>query len=616
MLMFGTVALRPAGQRRRRRRSKAQRAGRARGLKPQAVSMQRLAGATVLRMMTFAETGLPQGPTASPAGAQAPPAPEPRLPYPPRFRWLRRLSVLCALVAAGLVGLRVWWGWEAQRRLQRALDPIVAAGDPVDGPQMNAAAIPPEHNAAAYLKAASAAIVFPDTPASTSYSFTVPPYGNQWDSLAEQSVKKNARVFPLVRRARDFAEADWGTRMKRPIIATLLPHLNDVRQLANVLGDAALYAHFRGDDAAALETVRDVRHEARVVGREPFVVCHLVGVGIEMLAQARLQVIASRLRVAPGDVRPRPADVAAPAGSATGPFPSAARAQLPRPASGAQVRTLIAELLDDRDVAEALRRAFAGERASQLDMADWFGESSHALRPMFQLDALRMLEQDGVLLEAAVQPNWPAAGAVLARGAARKPVPAPAAAGAAWFGARPVPPKRVPIDYARVLSSNLVGGTGTGRAIQLHMRMRSERRMSAVSLAAQLYRTDHGDWPPSLEALVPQYLPQVPRDAVAAGDAPLRYLLVKGGLPDGSDRPLVYSVGVNGVDDTVGGAALPAAPCYEWQNNRDEWRDLTRWTPFVATMRPTTQRASAPTSAPSPQAGDDESNEADDPRED
>jgi hypothetical protein len=537
-----------------------------------------------------------------------PTVPEPTYPYPPRWWWLKRVAASVAAIAVALLALRLGWGWEADRRLRRALEPIVAAADPVNGQQLNPAAVPAEQNAAAYLKAGFNAITFNDSPSSTSYSFTFPPYGNTWDSLAEQSVKKNAKVFPLVRRARAFEQADWGTRMQRPIIATLLPHLNNARQLANVVGDAALYAHFRGDDAAALETVRDVRHEARVVDREPFLVSHLVGVGIDMLAQARLQVIASRLRVAPEG-----ATAVAP----PGPYPSAARAQLPRPATRAQVRALIEELLEDRESAEALHKAFAAERASQLDMADWFGEFSPALRPMYQLDAMRMLEQDEVLLEAAAQPNGPAAAAVLARGAARKPLPGPPPAGAAWFGGAATPPKRVPIDYARVLSSNLLGGSGMGRAIQQDMRLRSERGMSAVSLAAQVYRADHGGaWPASIEPMVPRYLPRVPRDAMAAGNPPLGYVLVKGGLPDGSDRPLVYSVGTNGVDDTANGATPPPTPCYDWQNNRDEWRDLTRWTPYLGTTRPATAPTAAPASAPSSQAADDQPDKADDPRKD
>jgi hypothetical protein len=70
--------------------------------------------------------------------------------------------------------------------------------------------------------------------------------------------------------------------------------------------------------------------------------------------------------------------------------------------------------------------------------------------------------------------------------------------------------------------------------------------------------------PPSIEALVPAYLPEVPRDAGAKGNQPLRYLVIKGGLPDGANRPLVYSAGANGVFDTRGPQSVPSDPFYGW----------------------------------------------------
>jgi len=67
--------------------------------------------------------------------------------------------------------------------------------------------------------------------------------------------------------------------------------------------------------------------------------------------------------------------------------------------------------------------------------------------------------------------------------------------------------------------------------------------MAAVALAIGWYRVDHaGQFPPALDALVPKYLPSVPPDPMAAGGQPLRYLAR-------DDDSIVYSVGVNGIDD-------------------------------------------------------------------
>ena len=56
-------------------------------------------------------------------------------------------------------------------------------------------------------------------------------------------------------------------------------------------------------------------------------------------------------------------------------------------------------------------------------------------------------------------------------------------------------------------------------------------------IAAELYRLDHGDYPTSLDALVPNYLATLPKDTFSG-----KALLFKS-LPSGV---LIYSVGPNG----------------------------------------------------------------------
>jgi hypothetical protein len=69
-----------------------------------------------------------------------------------------------------------------------------------------------------------------------------------------------------------------------------------------------------------------------------------------------------------------------------------------------------------------------------------------------------------------------------------------------------------------------------------------------VAIALELYRRNHGEWPASLESLVPQWLPNVPRDRFDGN--PLRYRLIDG-------EPVVYSIGTDRDDD--GGRAAIAA---------------------------------------------------------
>lgn len=92
---------------------------------------------------------------------------------------------------------------------------------------------------------------------------------------------------------------------------------------------------------------------------------------------------------------------------------------------------------------------------------------------------------------------------------------------------------------------------GRGSAI-----LSARLRVALTALAAQAYRADAGHYPATLDALVPDYLPEVPRDPFV--DAPLRTIArdpisrhhPASRQPPGGARELtIYSVGPDGVDD-------------------------------------------------------------------
>jgi len=78
------------------------------------------------------------------------------------------------------------------------------------------------------------------------------------------------------------------------------------------------------------------------------------------------------------------------------------------------------------------------------------------------------------------------------------------------------------------------------RIVETIHRVQSERDMAAMSLAAHVYQHKHGRWPETLEELKTE-LPRLPLDPWGDGKQTLGYALIRGGLPDGLDRPLVYS---------------------------------------------------------------------------
>lgn len=81
-------------------------------------------------------------------------------------------------------------------------------------------------------------------------------------------------------------------------------------------------------------------------------------------------------------------------------------------------------------------------------------------------------------------------------------------------------------------------------------------RVDLAAVAAQAFMGDTGSYPASLEQLVPEYLPEVPRDPFA--DAPLRSVArdpvsrahpASGREPTGAGALTIYSVGPDGDDD-------------------------------------------------------------------
>ena len=76
----------------------------------------------------------------------------------------------------------------------------------------------------------------------------------------------------------------------------------------------------------------------------------------------------------------------------------------------------------------------------------------------------------------------------------------------------------------------------------IHFRGLMQRRVTALMLAIRIYQIDHnGQYPQTLTELVPNYLPQLPADPLAGDAKTFGYRL--------SPRPLLWSVGEDGVDD-------------------------------------------------------------------
>jgi hypothetical protein len=409
------------------------------------------------------------------------------------------------LFVLALAGVRWWWGAHAQHRLDALIDDAHAKGQKivVTDYQMKVF-LPDDDNAAFYYKRAQQTL---KTTKAEEWAIDnaerLPLRQDVFDTIGA-ALKTNQAFLADVREARRHRQADWGVNIVSPMWAVLLPHLNPARWTANISRAAAMHAMQRGDHAEAIEHVRDILAMSDSLDdSDMFLVTHLVQVGIESLGADAASEIAIDLQVQGADV-------------------SATTQPVSTPASREQVAALIARLLDDGPRRRSIQDALQGERAGQVDIGINIANRTTLVRPAIQLDAAQLAEEGGQAMKAAENTNL-------------------RAAEAQWPA--PPPPIDGPRAVNRVVSQSV--RPALGRVMQTNMRAAAKSRLAAVALAMRMYQLDHaGRRPPTLDALVPRYLPSVPSDPFNGDATPIRY------VPDSKD-PYIYSVGENGQDDSA-----------------------------------------------------------------
>jgi hypothetical protein len=242
-----------------------------------------------------------------------------------------------------------------------------------------------------------------------------------------------------------------------------------------------------------------------------------------------------------------------------------------RPATMAQVRRLIAQLLDEEAAWRGFETSLPMERLFLAEFLETSSKGTWMIEPLATMDAVRTNRYLEIAIEASHLRNKPAAMAVLSRGHVDQPV------SNSWSRIFGGPPKiRVP-RYSRWF---LPSSEDLSRYFEMRFQATAERRVAAISLAAQLYLADHGHWPARLEELVPAYLPALPLDPYHDDGRAMGYVILKG--PGGADRPMVY---FDAGPDQAG--AVSSEPMYEWNGTFGsglnsalrQYRDLSRFVP-------------------------------------
>lgn len=413
------------------------------------------------------------------------------------------------------------WSRFAGVRLQDAIDEITATGEPLFPSDFNSPPIPEQDNAAVLYEKAARLIteggVHESPVLKKCRELSIEDDG--FVSTCGALVASQQAPLSLVREARKRPNVSWSIKFQSPLLDYALPKLSGSRAAAKLLAIKMRLEHLNQDDKEVVENINDMLALSAALDQHPTTISHLVAVSIEALVLDAIESMGSDLVIRSVD-----------------------DSDIDQAANRETVERIIDHLLDDVGLRAGLKRAFQNERAIQLDVVLGLSGGSAATKgsgafgnkysrgwtaiplvPLFKQDGVALLEHMGYLLKAIESQTRVDYKNYL------KTIPTP-------------PWERATTRWQQIkhIASQTIYPS-LDRAVELQYRVLALRRMGATALAIRLYELDHGHRPATLEALVPDYLPAVPVDAMSDGR-------VIGYLPD-AEFPRLYSVGSNGLDD-------------------------------------------------------------------
>ncbi len=291
------------------------------------------------------------------------------------------------------------------------------------------------------------------------------------------------------------------------MLEVLLPHASDFRTVATLVAANTDVAMEAGDGTTAVQNWLRLLGMADALDNAGHTLIeHLVANGICRLVTDGIQRAAHE----------HPATLAASSENVR----SALHARLTKTVTARAWRQVFAgELVMVNDMFESM---VDGRPATGIGMPSWASTSGRPLLRGDQAQVLRWFLEHAEAADASTLPNFLA-----------QVTPEEQAFDFSGFS---------PNVFAIILIPSL------DQAADVEYRSRVDLAAADVALAIAEYRADHDDQlPPTLDALVPAYLPAVPRDALAA-DAALQYDPARG---------LLWSVGQNMIDDGGSNAVLP-----------------------------------------------------------
>ena len=262
------------------------------------------------------------------------------------------------------------------------------------------------------------------------------------------------------------------------LIGQMLPELNTFRIAAILLKADAKMSLDAGDPRSAFASLDKIARVAETCGQGNSIDTHLLAAAFYGLQADAIEKLAWRLDI--GD-RPDQLDRAA-------------------------VETMIRSLTDNTAIDASFRRALSGERVLQIETLEQMISGNAGLT---KKNAVNKSNSTSLYKRVLATPFYRYNAVVCSREMRRSLQFLPASDSADFSRRAATQPSLVSsINYMTPTAWMLV--FSIERAFENRFRIYTNRNLAATALAIRLYRLDHGDeFPPTLEALVPKYLPEV-----------------------------------------------------------------------------------------------------------
>ena len=219
-------------------------------------------------------------------------------PFPPRFRWLKRMGLGLLFLVLGLLLARAGAVYRAQSTYDAEIASLRARGEPLTIEDLRKPPIPDEQNAAAYLKRAAEALTFNQQERAAMVSIDQDRATPSDRMILDGWVQNHQETIALIRQARNLQAIDWLALMRDPWgEATSIAQGQEM--VVRLLSEARNLALREGHVAEFAELCRDQLTIVRVLQMAPALL-PMQALRLNQLAASRIEsdapLLISRLR--------------------------------------------------------------------------------------------------------------------------------------------------------------------------------------------------------------------------------------------------------------------------------------------------------------------------------